>query len=526
MDADIIVVGSGPAGVSASYPLVQAGLKVLMLDSGRIFQPQTSHIPYIERRANDRQQHKWIIGNNFYSLQNSKAASPKMRVPNYEDVLKLNSIEDDLIAENFYVTTSKALGGLSNAWGCGVAMLSREEFSSYPFGYDEILESYEAVARRIGISGAINDDLSNYYLLDQYSQSPIALGVMQKKIYEKYSLNKLKININGTRIGRSRVAAISSPLVESRSVCNSCGNCLWGCSRHSLYSAAYDLEKLIKFPNFRILSEFKVKSVISQEKFSEVQGVGLSGEFRYKSRRIVLAAGTLSSTQIMLNSVKNKVQKVPLKTSPSAGYLLWLPKFYGRSRCSEFSLGQLSIVQSLSDGVSHGFGSLFSIDSIPVIEFMRAMPFSSRNGLSFLGPLLSSCIAGNLFFPGKYSENFMEFSADGGLKITGNYTKEFKLEADTTKKKLGIAFFKMGAILLPGSFRLGAPGADIHYASTMPMKKFPRGLQVDKFGESLVLNRIHIVDGSVLPELSEKSHTLTIMANADRIGRHLSSTFK
>lgn len=519
-------MGSGPAGVSVSYPLVEAGLKVLMLDSGRNFQPKTSHIPYIERRANDCGQHKWILGENFYSLKNSKLASPKMRVPNYEDVFKLNSIEDNLITENFYVTTSKALGGLSNAWGCGVAMLSREEFSSYPFHYDEILESYEAVSRRIGISGAINDDMSNYFLLDQYSQLPIALGEMQKKIYEKYISYKLKINKNGMRIGRSRVAAISSPLSESRSECNSCGNCLWGCSRRSLYSAAYDLENLIKFPNFRLLSHSNVKSVISQEKFSEVQGVGISGEFRYKSLRVVLAAGTLSSTKIMLNSVENKVQRVSLKTSPSAGYLLWLPKFFGRSRSSEFSLGQLSFVQSLSDEIGHGFGSLFSIDSIPVIEFMRAIPFSSRNGLSFLAPLLSSCLVGNLFFPGKYSENLMEFTVDGALKIIGNYTKNFQLEADITEKKLRKNFFKMGAILLPGSFRLGQPGADIHYASTMPMKKNPRGLQVDKFGASLQLNRTHIVDGSVLPELSEKSHTLTIMANADRIGRYLSSNFK
>lgn len=497
-----------------------------MLDSGKNFQQETSHTPFLERRANDRLQHKWIIGDNFYSLKNFKAASPKMRVPNYEDVLNSNPVANDLIAENFYITTSKALGGLSNAWGCGVAKLSCEEFSSYPFQYHEILDSYAAVSKRIGISGAINDDLSNYYLLDQFSQSPIDLGLMQKKIYDKYILNKQKINKDGMRIGRSRVAAISQYLSESRLACNSCGNCLWGCSRGSLYSATFDLEFLKSFPNFIIRSEYDVKTVRSLEKFSEVRGIGLDGEFEFKSRRIILAAGTLSSTQIILNSIDNKAKKIPLKTTPSAGYLLWLPKFYGRSRSSQFGLGQLSIVQSLSDGVSHGFGSLFSIDSIPVIEFMRAMPFSCRNGLSFLGPLLSSCVAGNIFFPGKYSQNSIEFLENGNLKIFGNHTNELQLEANIVKKKLGMAFFKMGAILLPRSFRLGMPGADIHYASTMPMKKIPRGLEVDKFGTSSYLNRIHIVDGSVLPELSEKSHTLTIMANADRIGRYLSSILK
>ena len=35
------------------------------------------------------------------------------------------------------------------------------------------------------------------------------------------------------------------------------------------------------------------------------------------------------------------------------------------------------------------------------------------------------------------------------------------------------------------------------------------------------LEGVHVVDGACLPSLTEKSHTLTIMANADRIGRNL-----
>ncbi|MGA2128891.1 MAG: FAD-dependent oxidoreductase, partial [Xanthobacteraceae bacterium] len=31
-DADIVIIGSGPAGVSAAFPLVETGLRVLMID--------------------------------------------------------------------------------------------------------------------------------------------------------------------------------------------------------------------------------------------------------------------------------------------------------------------------------------------------------------------------------------------------------------------------------------------------------------------------------------------------------------
>ena len=35
VDFDVIIVGSGPAGVSATFPLVESGVKVLMVDGGK-----------------------------------------------------------------------------------------------------------------------------------------------------------------------------------------------------------------------------------------------------------------------------------------------------------------------------------------------------------------------------------------------------------------------------------------------------------------------------------------------------------
>ena len=31
---DVVIVGSGPAGVNAAYPLIEAGLKVAIIDGG------------------------------------------------------------------------------------------------------------------------------------------------------------------------------------------------------------------------------------------------------------------------------------------------------------------------------------------------------------------------------------------------------------------------------------------------------------------------------------------------------------
>ena len=89
------------------------------------------------------------------------------------------------------------------------------------------------------------------------------------------------------------------------------------------------------------------------------------------------------------------------------------------------------------------------------------------------------------------------------------------------KKKLASAFRTLGAIMLPGSFKIANIGADIHYGCTLPMSAQPRQGQTDKYGEVVGYKNLHIIDGACLSSLTEKSHTLTIMANADRIGRSI-----
>jgi choline dehydrogenase-like flavoprotein len=55
------------------------------------------------------------------------------------------------------------------------------------------------------------------------------------------------------------------------------------------------------------------------------------------------------------------------------------------------------------------------------------------------------------------------------------------------------------------------------------MRRRPRIGETNVLGEIAGVANAHVVDGACLPTLSEKSHTLTIMANADRIGRALAA---
>jgi hypothetical protein len=479
--------------------------------------------PYLTERKKDEDQWKWILGSKFYSINQKSNVSPKLRVPAYRYVFKDFLEKNKINATNFVAVGSLAKGGLSNAWGCGVARLSEREMDSYPFSLIDIEESYEIVARRIGISGANPDDLSDYFGLDRWSQPPIEMDQFHSMLFKRYLKHREMLNLAGFKLGRSRVAAISRNL-GNRKACDLSGNCLWGCHKDSLYSAAHELTSLLKFPNFKYKSGFIVDEVIKSD-----TGVVIKGEDGFLNetivaKRIFLAAGTLATTRLALNAIKFR-KEVQLQSCPTAAFLLWLPKKVGAPKSNGFGLGQLSFSYKLNENIS-AFGSTFSTSGLPVSEFVRHIPFSKRFGIDFFRTFLDSCLVGNAFLPGFLSTTKVSVSVSGVLNVSGGVDKSVSSLMGKLENVLRKNYWKMGAVLLPGSFSLGSPGGDIHYSSTLPMRIRPQLGETNVNGELFGLNHVYVIDGACLTSLSEKSHTLTIMANADRIGRIVTSQIK
>jgi choline dehydrogenase-like flavoprotein len=516
-DFDVIVVGSGPAGVSAAYPLVEAGLRVLMVDGGKqpsVLPPETD---FLTARTNDAEQWKWMVGEDFHALKMRDAVSPKLRAPSHAYAFDGFGRSNQIEGKDFITVGSLATGGLSNAWGCGVARYSAGEIAAFPIPPSELDYSYAKVSRRIGISGGTDDDLSSYFGLDEYSQPPIPMDALHTRLSQDYSTHRKTLNLQGFRLGRSRVAALSEDM-SGRQACNLSGNCLWGCRRHSLYSAANDLPLLRKHVNFSELSGFVVDGLTRFDGYWALEGQATLGGRRRSitAVKIVLATGTLATTRIVLKTLNHR-HPVSLLSCPTAAFLLWLPRLLGATRTPGFGLGQLSF----SLGLRHNtiaFGSTFATTGILLSEFARHVPLRRRYGIDLLRGLLSSCVVGNLFLPGHLTTAEARLQANGSLIVTGKYCSVVVPLMDEAAKKLRKAYWHLGTILLPGSFTVGRPGGDIHYAGTLPMRKLPDVGETSPLGEVVGLGGVYVVDGACLPTLSEKSHTLTIMANADRIG--------
>ena len=89
----------------------------------------------------------------------------------------------------------------------------------------------------------------------------------------------------------------------------------------------------------------------------------------------------------------------------------------------------------------------------------------------------------------------------------------------TAERALLRAFRKIGYFGLRRFVKYAQPGQSIHYAGPLPMRERPeKAYETDRYGRLFGSKRVFIGDSATFPELPAKNLTLTIMANALRIG--------
>jgi hypothetical protein len=180
-----------------------------MLDGGKKAKISPPKEPYLLSRKLQSNLRIWIIGEKFLSLNGNKNISPKVNLPTLSYVFEGYSEANKIGNKNFISLSSLSAGGLSNAWGCGVSCLSEDGLSSWPIEYQELKKSYKSVIKRIGISGKSNDTMADYFGLEEYSQDPIPMDILNNFIMNKYTQKKEKLLKLNFKLGRSRIAALS-----------------------------------------------------------------------------------------------------------------------------------------------------------------------------------------------------------------------------------------------------------------------------------------------------------------------------
>jgi choline dehydrogenase-like flavoprotein len=305
---DAIVIGSGITGGLAAKELTEGGLKVLLLERGRMVEhikdytyvstdpwnlPNRNIVTQAERENYEVQK------NLFLFAQDSK------------DFLVKDSDHPYLQEKPFHWFRGYQLGGRSLLWAKHCYRWNERDFEAnlkegigvdWPVRYAEMAPWYSYVEKYIGVSGN-RDGLSQ--IPDGEFLPPFDMNVMdkhlQKRIKEQFPERDLII-------GRM---AILTENHNGRQRCHGRNLCHRGCIFGAPYSSnVAALPDAAKTGNLTIRPFSIVESLVYDSQTRKLSGVNVIDSetketIQYFARVVFLNASTLGSTQILLQS-KNK----------------------------------------------------------------------------------------------------------------------------------------------------------------------------------------------------------------------------
>ena len=439
-DPDVIIVGSGVAGVSCAFPLVEAGLKVLMIDKGYTNNDQS----FLDSSVYDLRKEgfnlsNYLLGKNFEGIASKSNETPKMKVPQYKYVRKNYTRAYNIKAENINPTGSLSAGGLSNMWGAGVYPYLENDITDSDMCYDDLKNCYQEIASRIGISGK-NDDLVCTLGDDIPLLDPIKLHHNSEYLLKKYNMKKSK-NDGSFTLGYNRNAVLSTDY-NGRLGCTLENCCLWGCKNESIYTAQYDLKTLKKNKNFSYLRGILVNKLSKTDNGYKIKVSGDAHKTSISAKFVCLAAGAIGSTIIACKSLDMYDKKIKIMCHPAFAFPLIFPKRLGSSISKKnFSLGQLAYSLSKKNK-EIAFGILFSSEGILSSDIANYMPSSSPTS-AFIAKIINPAILlANCYLPGSYSDCHLSInsSEDTKVNIKGGYSDGFEDNLNSVYKTLKKSF--------------------------------------------------------------------------------------
>ena len=505
---EFIVIGSGPAGVSAAIPLVDAGRRVLMIDGAH-----PSPLP------NEQATQPWrrMLGETLSALRPDDGLSPKLRTPVALDVVGEFQRWAEVTEDSFFAVGSMARGGLSQLWGAFVAELDQDDLHGWPLAVDEMAPSYRAVTERIGISGSTDDDMAAFYGMSGPVLPALPIGPTASAMLQRYAAGKAYRDFD---LGFARNAILTVARGE-RQACNLSLACLWGCPRGAIYDARQDLAALQRHPNLQ-LRDGATAVRLRQE--PDGWAVETAGGEPLRAPRLLLAAGTLGTLRLAIPLLRLDKTVLRLLNSPVMAMPLLMPGRLGKPAPREgYSLAQLGYrLRYAAEPTHYVTGGIYETIALPPSSFAARLPMGRRAGTAVFRALSPALAIASVYFPGHCSANFVTAELCGDdvrLGLRGDVSDDFADVARLVRRRLSAIWRRLGAFPLPGA-AIAVAGTDAHLGGVFPMGVADTH-GTNRYGELNAAAGIHLVDGSVLPSISAKPTTLTIMANADRIGRHL-----
>ncbi|HEX4950747.1 MAG TPA: GMC family oxidoreductase [Blastocatellia bacterium] len=293
---DVVVVGSGAGGATAAYVLVNKGLKVILLEAGRMLDP-----------TKDFRTHTWPYELKFRGRGKPGAYDGLWKINEYTDHLYTNPRVDKYASSpEFHWTRLRAVGGRTNTWGRSCFRHGPMDFKTkstqgfgedWPISYEDLAPYYDKAETLVGISGAPE----NYFNMPDGKYAAPAHKPRCTELYLKRQAAKI-----GVPIVLERTAVLSAAY-DGRPSCHYCGACGNGCDVRARFSSLdVIIPKLQTRKNFTLRTHAVAHQVLVDNN-GNARGVSFfdantKQHYEIAAKAVVLAASTVESGRIMLNS--------------------------------------------------------------------------------------------------------------------------------------------------------------------------------------------------------------------------------
>lgn len=552
---DAIVVGSGAAGGWAAKRLCEAGVKVALLDAGRVLtledykEHSPAHsLPYRNRAAE--------LIRRTRPIQKDVGACSEW---NYDWFR--NDLEEPYTTPKdkpfSWQGRMQVVGGRTNVWGRQSYRYSELDFKAasfdgfgedWPLGYEDLRPYYDLVEDYVGITGMAE---GAYELPDSRFLPPMGMRCVERHVRERA---KQKLGITVT-LGR---AANLTRAIGQRQPCHYCGPCERGCLTKSYFNSAFTtVADAIATGNCTLVPNAMAYKVLTDPVRHRARGVlyidRVTREPREVfARSVVLCAQALESVRILLNSANEQAPNGLANSSGALGHYLmdhlWIPG----GATGEFP--ELAKYEQAGPFGPQRPNGIYVIrfrntkDGPRDKRFLRGYGYQGGGGVAFnlrapgLGDAYKQAVRDPVVTFGlrgfgeclPYYENFVEIDRNVS-DVYGIPVLKIHMQWGENEKKMIPDMAEAAAEMLaaagardikPFIIPDRVPGFGIHEMGCARMGKDPKTSVLNQFQQAHDVRNLFVMDAAGFTSGACQNPTLTIMALAVRSTDYLLGAMK
>jgi choline dehydrogenase-like flavoprotein len=416
---------------------------------------------------------------------------------------------------------SSAYGGFTNVWGAQAMPFSRSTFDDWPIAWHEMERHYRATLDEVSLAAEDDDLADTFPLLNPRSRLP-PLGPRAEAVLQRYDAHRERVRGLGLTVGRARLALRAD-------ACTRCGLCMTGCPHELIYSAAQTMDRVRRLPNVTYRDRLLVERIgqVGDQAVARCRDLATGEHAEFRADRLFVGAGAVGTTQLVLGSSAAPPSRVEMAESRQfvvpflSARAVEDPR---RPGARDFTLNQFNVLVSFDEedrDTSHVHCYPYNPAYLGALPAPLRHPAASRAATSVLRRLT----VGFGYLPSWASPRITVTARrgrSGGLP-------ELDLSAPDTHRPpmLGATLRRLVRAApaldlwpLPTHVLLSGAGKSYHFGGTFPHRRegaAADGTSTDRWGRLPEWDRVHLVDGSVLPTIASTTFTLTVMANAHRI---------